>query len=354
MKPLDIYSNEKNKVEDGTIADEVTKKEDEKATNVASSSKDLRASKDGVSNDDKVAKATKGSTENMAFRYKVVKNETKKDIRKKTINNESKDETDENASKKKNLGFFDLIFIVGIVLVYMLYGRNYTSKIFTSNPILINQLVLYILPFLYALIRKARIKELYSIKCPNIVDILAGFSIIIGVMCLDSCLQYLLSRYFKIVSNTSTGVENTGLEFSMAILTLAIFPAICEEFFYRGYVYGILKNKTKSLMAMIVSALIFGLFHMNLAQGISAFFVGLFLAYVIGSSKSILVVVFMHFINNLVYLWMVYYPKQFSYVPLLSKKVNKLSDVLYLLLGSLFFIVPGIMLCGVRRNKLND
>jgi len=282
------------------------------------------------------------------------KNNTEKNKKVNIEDKKNESVKEENTSKRNILGWLDLVFLVGIILVFLLYGRNYTNKIFSSNPVLINQLVLYFLPFLYAIIRKAKIKDLYSIKFFNVVDMLAGLSVIIGVMCLDTCLEYFLAKYFNIVSNTTTTTRSIGMGFGMAVLSLAVFPAICEEFFYRGYVFGILKNKANMLVAIIFSAIVFGVFHFNLAQGISAFMTGLFLAYVVGSTQSIFVVIFMHFINNFVFIYMVYYPKQFSYLPIISKKVCNLSDVLYLVVSSLFFIVPGIVLCKVRRNKLKN
>lgn len=66
---------------------------------------------------------------------------------------------------------------------------------------------------------------------------------------------------------------------ALEILALCIVIPIAEELLYRGIVYGRLKDWLGIRTAVVVSALIFGLIHMNLVQFVYASVFGLLLAW---------------------------------------------------------------------------
>ena len=68
---------------------------------------------------------------------------------------------------------------------------------------------------------------------------------------------------------------------------------------YRGIVYGRLRRWLGAVPAMLLSALIFGLIHMNLAQFIYASLFGLILAFFVDRTGSILGAFAAHMAANL-------------------------------------------------------
>lgn len=85
----------------------------------------------------------------------------------------------------------------------------------------------------------------------------------------------------------------------MQLLTAVVAAPLMEELLMRGVVYGRLKNMVSAQKAIVCSALLFGILHGNLAQGIHAFVVGLFLAWVMERFDNILVPVLCHMAANL-------------------------------------------------------
>ena len=92
----------------------------------------------------------------------------------------------------------------------------------------------------------------------------------------------------------------------LLIETCVIAP-IFEETLYRGILLKGLINKYSSKKAIFYSALIFGIAHLNIPQGINAFLLGLILGTVFYYTKSIYLCMVMHFANNLLVNF-VYYP----------------------------------------------
>jgi ABC-2 type transport system permease protein/sodium transport system permease protein len=48
----------------------------------------------------------------------------------------------------------------------------------------------------------------------------------------------------------------------LLITTLGIVPAVCEEFFFRGYLLSSLRNSMSATRAILLSSILFGLFHL--------------------------------------------------------------------------------------------
>ena len=77
-----------------------------------------------------------------------------------------------------------------------------------------------------------------------------------------------------------------------------VVPAICEEVAFRGVVLGGLRRSGSRVLAVVGSALVFGLFHINPYHVVSAALVGLLLAYVALESGSIVPGMVIHLVNN--------------------------------------------------------
>lgn len=84
------------------------------------------------------------------------------------------------------------------------------------------------------------------------------------------------------------------------IISAGIVIPIVEEIVFRGLTYTRLKRLSNPRMAMIVSALIFGLYHGNLMQFLFAFGLGLLLSYIYETYKSLTAPVIFHIGANLV------------------------------------------------------
>ncbi len=80
-------------------------------------------------------------------------------------------------------------------------------------------------------------------------------------------------------------------------IATAVFPAIFEEFAFRGIVLGRLK-KYGNTFALLVSSLLFALLHLELTSVIFAFLVGYIMGFIYLKTKNIWIPVLVHFLNN--------------------------------------------------------
>lgn len=82
------------------------------------------------------------------------------------------------------------------------------------------------------------------------------------------------------------------------ILSVVVVVPILEEMLFRGIVFKRLRGYMTPKIAIITSALIFGVYHMNVVQGIYAFAIGLLLAFVYEKYKSIWAPIIFHMAAN--------------------------------------------------------
>ena len=93
------------------------------------------------------------------------------------------------------------------------------------------------------------------------------------------------------------------------LLAIALVPAICEEFLFRGGVQTILGRWVRNPhLAVLLSAAIFSLMHGEFFVFLPRFFLGVLLGYLFYYGGSMLVNVAAHFVNNaiVVVAWYLY------------------------------------------------
>lgn len=109
-------------------------------------------------------------------------------------------------------------------------------------------------------------------------------------------LNMITMRFTKnVVSQVLPEVMSEGI--IVTFLVMAVVPALVEEFVFRGLMYHAYRQYSVPA-GMILSALIFGLMHMNFNQMAYAAFLGLVFAIMVEATGSIRCSMFMHFLTN--------------------------------------------------------
>lgn len=87
--------------------------------------------------------------------------------------------------------------------------------------------------------------------------------------------------------------------FFQSVIVLGIAVPIAEEFMFRGLVYRRLKNIVSVRTAVVISALLFGIYHMNLIQFLYASAFGILLAFIYEKFQNIAASIIFHSAANL-------------------------------------------------------
>lgn len=153
-----------------------------------------------------------------------------------------------------------------------------------------------ILP-LYVFLKK-KYSDLSFIKDPNLGRLLAwmfvgwlGCYLLLGVV-----LQYM--PVFDWDVDILSSIEDMALN-PLGVICVCCLAPLVEECVFRGAIERrLLEKNWNPIWAIVISALIFGIFHMNLLQGMTAFILGLFLGWVYYRTRNIWLCIFVHAVNN--------------------------------------------------------
>ncbi|NIT58317.1 MAG: CPBP family intramembrane metalloprotease [Aliifodinibius sp.] len=84
----------------------------------------------------------------------------------------------------------------------------------------------------------------------------------------------------------------------LTLFHVGLVPAICEETLYRGYVMRAFQKSWGIWPAIIISGLLFGLYHIQLSNLIPLATLGMLFAYITWVSESIIPAIIAHLVNN--------------------------------------------------------
>ena len=202
--------------------------------------------------------------------------------------------------KKISSAHLLLVVLVALQLAVSLIVGLLVGRFGISLPVvfslLISQLTL-ILPFaVYCIITRSNPLKLIRFKkigggtvAMALLVILFSYPVIIvlnmiSMMFVDNAMMDIMP------SAVSMGLP-------LAVLFMAVIPSIVEETVFRGTIYNTYSRR-KPLAGIFLSALIFGLMHMNFNQMPYAFYMGIVMAFMLEASDSIVTTMIMHFTLN--------------------------------------------------------
>lgn len=85
---------------------------------------------------------------------------------------------------------------------------------------------------------------------------------------------------------------------SFTLFHIAVVPAICEEIMFRGYLMRTFQKSWGVWAAILISGLLFGMYHIQLTNLIPLAAIGILLAFLTWVSESLYPAIVAHFINN--------------------------------------------------------
>lgn len=132
---------------------------------------------------------------------------------------------------------------------------------------------------------------------------------ILGLILLVPGLQFVSSILTSLSATLFPGwmdfyeklMETSGLTGEPSVIMIfyaVLLGPIGEELVFRGVTLASAKKALPFWAANLLQAFLFGVFHLNVIQGIYAFFIGIFLGYVCGRGGSIYLSIFLHILFN--------------------------------------------------------
>lgn len=190
---------------------------------------------------------------------------------------------------------------------------------------------------------------------------------IVWVLCAMPMIQgcYALNTYFAnkmglpanvIADSFKIGILK-NMDYRMLlinVLVMALLPALCEEFWFRGVVQKVLSRSMRSANVGIwVTAVWFSLYHAQADGFIPRMLLGAMLGYLAYWSSSIWTSVFAHALNNTIPIIVVfYYPEQLINAGKAAE--NSSPSLIFVLLSLAFTLTFGAFLYFINSHNRGE
>ena len=211
--------------------------------------------------------------------------------------------------------FWPIIFILGHFFIEYVFVAYYNSKNkgdlsnseflklvktceyqeglnnFINSKLLLITIIVFLvfLPILYFAYKKYK-RNIY-IGGYGIESILLGISIAL----IFNITLYNLNKVFSFTSR----FDKLGVPFYVVLICTGILGPILEEILFRGIVYNKLKEFNTNMAAIIICSVLFGIFHMDIINGIYGFGISFMLIYLYEKHSTLHAPILLHVVLNI-------------------------------------------------------
>ena len=137
------------------------------------------------------------------------------------------------------------------------------------------------------------------------ISILSFLMLYPAITCIDTLIINPLMKKLGIELG-KLSYKLTTKNYFLSLISLVIAPAVCEELLFRGIIFKGLKKHGKAF-AITISALMFSIYHMSIAQTIYPLLMGLLFGVIMFYENNIYYCIATHLTNNFLTLTLYYF-----------------------------------------------
>ncbi|RDU23971.1 CPBP family intramembrane glutamic endopeptidase [Anaerosacchariphilus polymeriproducens] len=204
-------------------------------------------------------------------------------------------------------------FIIMIFIYYESMKRGITLNVINASDQLSEKLIqngLYItliaaiitIPILLIFYKRDKKRSFFINELPAKIKI-NDFAVVL-LLAVSGCIFFNglvtisnIAQYSKMYQQVSKIIFDSGI--IVEVLAAGIFAPIVEEILFRGILYKRLKEYINPIAGIIISSLLFGIYHFNLVQFVYASLLGCILGYLMEKYKNIKVPILAHIGANM-------------------------------------------------------
>jgi membrane protease YdiL (CAAX protease family) len=189
-------------------------------------------------------------------------------------------------------------------------GSQFFAPQFDSKHVLLHSVLLQIglvfgIPFAMGRSLKMDTQADFKLKRSSFRNLAFSTLIALSLIGLLEELAFLQSRFLgEVIGQESSILEilkvHTASDFGWMLLAVGLVPAFCEEFLFRGFIFNRLLHPNQIGQAVMLSSVLFGVFHRQLSALLNNTVAGIVLALIVYRSGSLFNSILAHAVINTV------------------------------------------------------
>lgn len=264
--------------------------------------------------------------------------------------------------KKKNLNVMSVNSLTLVLaIIFLTFGFNIQEK-YSFWGTFITEIFIILIPAIL-ISSTGNIKEVLKIKKISGESILKTIILVIlsypVILLLNGIFLSLLSNFIE-YKNFPMELMLQNVPIFNYLIFMCLVPAICEEVFFRGTLTNAY-NVYGERFAIVVSALVFALFHFDIQNFIAPFLLGLLFSSLIEVTGSIIPAIVAHFVNNVIAVLTARYVNERLFEFLRKTKLSReigsleLSIIILLIVVSIFSVILiRLILKNLKKESQED
>jgi ABC-2 type transport system permease protein/sodium transport system permease protein len=208
------------------------------------------------------------------------------------------------------------LLVVGLLFPLWFYLQSYlqsglnTEKFFevVARTVSAMPVVFMLIPIAVCWYWKINVVDTFALRPPSLRYLVSASVIGIAAWFPVHELIVFLKQFAPPEAIGAGKIDTGDVSIVTLIVVLALIPAFCEEFLFRGFFLSGLRTRLRKWWALLVVGCVFGLFHIELIRLPVTAMVGLLLGYLCWQSRSIWPAILAHGLHNsmgvlIPYLW---------------------------------------------------
>jgi ABC-2 type transport system permease protein/sodium transport system permease protein len=259
---------------------------------------------------------------------------------------------------------YPLYFLLANSL-YRMTGATMAGRLVLSATVTV--LLFAGLPLLASLLQRTRISTTFQLRRAPLLAWIAA--LLLGISLWPMAHEiFLLNELLGLKSLRTEQLESVEQMLAqwhqisplLILLTLAVTPGLCEEFFFRGYLIGSHRRAMPAWVTILVSAVLFGIFHVITTSVLAterllpSTFLGLVLGWICIRTGSVLPGMLLHTVHNGLLLMVAYYRDELLDMGFGIEERTHLPPLWLALSGLGIAIGIGLIWLSTRRHGSGD
>lgn len=249
----------------------------------------------------------------------------------------------------------DAWFMVVFVMFAYLYLGSVLEMKYGFGGIFGIQMIIFVLPLLYVLYTKRSILQTYSFRKTKFMNFVAALFMGCGAMLIGIILTSFVSMLFPTEAEmVSSGLMNELMSDNelLTFAVVALTPAVCEEMLFRGFLFSAFRGRYKIVVSVLLTAVIFGVYHMSIVRFFTTALLGAALAVIVYYSDSIFPAMMMHAINNGIAVLQMYHPDTMENIfPLFAVEEPGIMESIVVSTMGILLLAAGVAMFKILQKK---
>jgi membrane protease YdiL (CAAX protease family) len=197
-----------------------------------------------------------------------------------------------------------LVVFFAVFLPTLIFTPAADSPGATLRSVVLQVLVVCFVPLIFAHRANLNKRVVFSLRPVTVKNLLWCLFLALSVLFLLDEVALWQEQLTGVRAQLSPDIQrllraDSALRLGWIFLALALIPAICEELLFRGFILGRLLETGQPGQSLMMTSILFGLFHRNLPALLPTTLAGVMLAFVVWRTGSLYYAIVMHaFVNT--------------------------------------------------------